>query len=113
MGTAWTMHNIGGVVGIALGTVVYHHFSALALQEGLIAHATQLTTQLTDTIIANPEQAIATLTTHAALSIQQATELFQQFFMRGYHSAMQLLAAISALSAITCLVLMPNRNKGG
>ena len=111
MGTAWTMHNVGGVIGIALGTVVYHHFSALALHQGLMTHATQLTAHLTDSIIANPEQAIATLTSQAALSVQQATEVFQQFFMRGYHSAMLLLAGISAISAIVCLIIMPNSNK--
>ena len=87
LGSLFTLHNMGGVLGLTLGTVLYHTVAGHALSQGLTSHPLASSHWVSD-VIANPEHAIAIIQAHTTLSLQQATHLFNKLFLHGYHSCL-------------------------
>ncbi|HEV2613138.1 MAG TPA: MFS transporter [Gammaproteobacteria bacterium] len=94
MGTIGTLHNFGGAIGLAIGTVVYHYRAKFILLADL-AKQNITAGAWTKQIISDPDNAINILSTHANISVAKSTVLFQNFFVQGYNSAIILLLLIS------------------
>tara|TARA_R110000868_G_scaffold8205_3_gene42504 strand:- start:99928 stop:101466 length:1539 start_codon:yes stop_codon:yes gene_type:complete len=99
MGSAWTLHNVGGVIGLALGTVVYHYLAKSVFPAARWA----------DKVVSNPDSAIQTLTQHLHISASKATTLLQHSFMGGYHGAMVLLMVVSVIALLVIGLAMPKQ----
>ena len=99
MGTIGTLHNLGGAIGLAIGTLIY----GLGVQYQFLAQLPNGGVWIKQAA-ANTDNAIQMIIAHAQLSLPQATEIFQQAFLRGYQWAMWLLMAVSliALLAVAC-----------
>jgi len=96
-GTLGTFHNFGGAMGLVVGTLI---FSAAAY--------TRLTSLVTDrhidggpwlsAAVSNTDQAVNIIASNTGLNQPDATDLFHQFFLHGYASAMWLLVLLPLLS---------------
>lgn len=103
MGALGSLHNFGGALGLALGTIIYQAQSRDALTADVARH--HLTSgHWLGHAIANPDHAVNIIQQNTGLGVEAAAALFQHFFMRGYASAMWLLVAISLLAL--CKVML-------
>jgi EmrB/QacA subfamily drug resistance transporter len=107
MGASWTLHNVGGVLGLAFGTVLYHYVSINTLMNKLAIHIHGKS--WIDRVIADPANAALLIRDNTNLSLHQALSVFQISFLKGYHGAMFLLVASSVIALITILFVMPKR----
>lgn len=106
MGSAWTLHNVGGALGIAIGTAIYEIGNKLSLVKQLtLTHRSSALMQM----VSDPSVTVHMLQKHFHLTLQQATKVFYTGFMQGYNMAFYLLAAISLLFAM--LVTFTMRSK--
>jgi EmrB/QacA subfamily drug resistance transporter len=88
MGSLGTLHNFGGALGLALGTLVYSAFA----QKNLLAQGLTLKISAAQ-LVSDPENALHTL----------SAQTVKQFFLYGYHGAMSLLFVISILAFLLVL----------
>lgn len=102
MGSAWTFHNIGGAIGLALGIVIYRAKAQSVLVDNLVSHNLQTNVNLSN-IVSNPEDAPRLLQQIFHLPYAAAENLVQQFFIAGYQAAMWLLV-ISSLLALAIVL---------
>jgi EmrB/QacA subfamily drug resistance transporter len=109
MGSSWTLHNVGGIVGLAVGTVVYHYYAAKTLAKSLDVSAH---TAWIKAAVANPDHAAQLIAQHTGLPADKTMLVLKNFFIQGYHGAMLLLMASSTLAALFVLfVFPPNKTK--
>ncbi|PQQ40840.1 MFS transporter [Photorhabdus luminescens] len=103
MGSSWTVHNIGGAVGLAFGLLLYQQVatSSLLLKLGAFGVTPG---QWVERVIAEPEGALSALHQHAGLDLADALNVFHTFFIEGYRAAMGLLLAISL--SVLCILWM-------
>lgn len=94
MGSSWTLHNIGGAIGLGIGVVIYRYFATNNLLQNLSGHQIK-NGDWVNQIAMNPDHAIELLQQHTLLNSHEITTLFQQFFIHGYQSAMWFLVATS------------------
>lgn len=99
MGSAWTIHNIGGVIGLGLGLVIYRMFAKMALLN-VLHNENSLWLK---TMIDNPDNAMTILQHHTHLTASESLSVFEQFFMSGYQAAMWLLVATSFIVLMVML----------
>lgn len=102
MGSVGTLHNFGGAIGLALGTVVYHYQAKSVVISELFKNQLNGASGWIDRAIGDPENAIHIIQQSTNLDVIKANELFQHFFIYGYSSAMWLLVA----SSIAALVII-------
>ncbi|MFI6415415.1 MFS transporter [Streptomyces sp. NPDC050585] len=103
VGASWTCHNLGGALGLAVGTEVYRLAAHGALDDRLGAQG--LTPgPWTARAVENPQDGPAILQHHTGLTPEQAGELFGAAFTSGGRAAMWLLFAV-ALTALAVLAL--------
>jgi EmrB/QacA subfamily drug resistance transporter len=101
-GAAWTLHNLGGAVGLAAATLVYQfcareellHAGGLPLSLGLGQAAA---------LVADPAEAAANLARLGAAPAE-AARLAAQAFVGGYQAAMGLLLAVSLAAFVAVAV---------
>lgn len=106
MGSSWTVHNIGGAVGLALGLVCYQLAAEARLLGDLSALAIT-TGPWVGAVVNDPEAALPLLLQHSTtLEPLLAQTLFEQSFLAGYQAAMGLLATVSLL-VLCFLVVLP------
>ncbi len=96
MGASWTLHNVGGALGLAAATSLYRAVAGPALQAASGLDAAQSMTLASD-----PLNALHTLTQHG-VAPASATAWIAQSFLAGYEAAMWLLAGVCASA---CLML--------
>ena len=102
MGSIGTLHNFGGAIGLAIGTVVYHYRAKFILLADLAKQNISVGTWIKQ-VIADPDNAINLISTHANLSVAKSTVLFQNFFVQGYNSAIILLLLVSVAALLAVL----------
>jgi EmrB/QacA subfamily drug resistance transporter len=107
MGSSWTLHNVGGIIGLATGTVAYHFFAAktLAAQLAVSVHSAWI-----KSAVANPDNAAQIIGQHTSLAENKIIFVLKDFFIHGYHGAMLLLIISSALAALFVAVVFPAKN---
>ena len=104
-GTLFSLHNMGGAVGLAIGTAIYHHYSYKTLIEQLNGTAHKWI----EKAISDPNTAIATIEQHTQLVPDKAETLFYHFFMSGYQASMLLLTLVSIVGFSVILLGLKNQ----
>ena len=94
MGTLGTLHNFGGAIGLAIGTVIYHYQAKSVLVHDAVQKGIAVKPWM-DQVVADPDNAKNIILQHTSMNTQSATDLFQHSFLSGYHGAMWLLLGIS------------------
>ncbi len=112
MGASWTLHNVGGALGLTLATVVYRLRASAALQEQAAPTLTIAPAQA-DQWVSEPEHALDSLA-HAGVEPSLARTLAAQSFLAGYSAAMVLLVfvTLAGLAAIALLMLNAGPSRG-
>ncbi len=102
MGTVGTLHNLGGAIGLALGTLVYNVLSKSQLLAMLEKNGISPGIW-TNQVIANTDHAIAIMQKNTGLGVEKITTIFQQYFLNGYQGAMWLIifSTVIALLIVT------------
>lgn len=108
MGSSWTLHNVGGIIGLAVGTVIYHFYAAKNLANSLALSANNAWLKAA---VANPDNAANIISQHTRLAASKIDLVLKNFFLHGYHSAMVLLIASSAIAALFVFIVFPKTNK--
>jgi EmrB/QacA subfamily drug resistance transporter len=113
MGSSWTLHNIGGAIGLGVGVVIYRHFAANNLLQNLSGYQIKSDTWVNQ-VVMNPDHAIQLLQKYTVFNINETTVLFQQFFIHGYRAAMWFLVVASFISLLVMIIgmkkIIPNKN---
>lgn len=92
MGASWTLHNVGGALGLAVATSLYRAVAGAALQS-----ESGLTAERAMTLASDPANAAHTLAS-AGVAPGQASSWIAHAFVAGYEAAMWLLVAVCALA---------------
>jgi EmrB/QacA subfamily drug resistance transporter len=103
MGAAWTLHNIGGTLGLGIGIMIYHTFAKQNLISNLASKHINVNAWVNEAIT-NPDNAVKLFHQHTHLSTADILSLFHQFFITGYHAAMWLLLLTSFIAL--CIILI-------
>lgn len=96
MGSSWTIHNIGGAIGLGIGVVIYRIYAQYALSNDLAAHHISGGSWINE-VVANPNNALELLQRYTHLAINDLLSISHQFFIAGYQAAMWLLVASSLI----------------
>ncbi len=103
MGTVGTLHNLGGAIGLALGTLLYNLLS----KSELVSSLKKINIQSGDWVnqaIANTDNALKILQNNTTLDIHSITTLFHNYFLKGYQGAMWLVVISSLVAFFTVLM---------
>ena len=97
---------MGGVMSLALGTIIYHSIAVSAFLKQTIIAPISITTSWMQDVVSNPETAIRVITQHSHASMDQAQSLFNYCFLHGFQSAMLFLVVVMvcAFVGITALI---------
>jgi EmrB/QacA subfamily drug resistance transporter len=112
MGSIGTLHNLGGAIGLAIGTLIYNLRSKAALMSLLKQHNIEPGAWI-DQVIANIENAVQILQKNTQLDLPLITSYFQQYFLQGYRGAMWLLVITSLIAFIAVAVGLKNQKPAG
>ncbi len=99
IGTIGTLHNLGGAIGLAVGTLIYQMQS----ESALIRQATEQNLTLGSWIkeaVLETENALTIIQKNIPLNPDKAQEIFYSTFLHGYSSVMMLLVAISVMTLL-------------
>lgn len=107
IGTIGTLHNFGGAIGLALGTVVYRLQAESALISQSMKQHTSIGTWVNNAVM-DILNAIEIMQKATHMNFTKIQYVFQQFFLKGYAAAMWLLVASSI---ITLLIILFGLNK--
>ena len=102
-GTLFTLHNIGGAIGLALGTVAYHYQAKIALTIAAAKQHLAIGDWISQAV-ADPDNALSLIQSQTHLPLAKATSLLHQFFMHGYRGGMILLLVVSAGALLLLLM---------
>lgn len=104
-GMMGTSHNLGGAIGLALGTLVFTYGTKLNLLAAAHKQAITDTNHWLDDVVTNTDQAISLLMQHAHLTQEAATQLFIQAFLSGYAYTLGFLAFLVFIALGVCGLL--------
>ncbi len=108
MGTIGTLHNLGGAIGLALGTLIYNVISKKTLSSLLSQH--QITTgDWVNQAIANTDSAVQIIQAKTGLGLGEVTEFFHHYFLKGYQGAVGLLVISSLLALLAVMLGLKNK----
>jgi EmrB/QacA subfamily drug resistance transporter len=93
MGTIGTLHNLGGAVGLAIGTLIY----GLGVKSQFLSELPNARDWINDAV-ANTDNAVNIIMTHAQIALPRATDIFNQAFLQGYRWAMWLLVIVTFIA---------------
>lgn len=96
-GMMGTSHNLGGAIGLALGTLVFTYGTKLSLLSALHTQLSSGNHWLND-VVTNTDQSTDLLMQHAHLNQNLATELFTQAFLSGYSYTLGSLALLALIA---------------
>jgi len=97
MGMLGTLHNFGGAIGLAIGTVIYQLKAKSGLLQQLPLTDRNHSSWLNQ-VVANPEQATSLLVKHLKISLSHAQHIFHQYFTQSFSYTMWLLVAVSLIA---------------
>jgi EmrB/QacA subfamily drug resistance transporter len=104
IGTTWTFHTLGGVLGLKAGMLLFQGFASARLEAGLRAQGVALAPWTTH-VVATPQTGEKALSDYGGFSHSAATELMNSLFTAGYRAAMLFLAGTSLTALLTILIL--------
>lgn len=107
MGSSWTIHNLGGAIGLSAGLLVHQEMAGSQLLNTLSSN-NAVTEPMAQAILSSPETAISELVKFG-IPGHQASEIFHSSFMFGYHSSMWLLLLISVLAMAVLFFSLPRK----
>lgn len=107
MGTIGTLHNLGGAIGLAVGTLIYNELSKSALLTALKKNNLPAGAWMNQAI-SNTENAIQIIQQYTHSNMQSAQFIFQNYFLHGYRGAMWLLVFISLFAFFTVMLGLKN-----
>lgn len=99
MGSAWTMHNIGGAIGLSSGVAIYHFFANKTVLSDLNLAGIP-TGSWVNQVVSDPDSAISLLKQYTNLTPENITSVFHHFFMNGYQAAMCFLGISSVITLL-------------
>lgn len=108
MGSLGTVHNLGGALGLVVGTLIYQA-KAHAVLVTMAQQQNLITGDWMSQAVSDPEHAIAILQRSTDLDMQQLHHLFQQFFIGGYQWAIGFIGLIALLAMLTVLFGLKKR----
>lgn len=109
MGTSWTLHNIGGAIGLSLGILIYRSFAEQNVINNLISNHVNAGSWINEAIM-NPDNAVKIFQQNTHLNINDILSIFHQFFIAGYSAAMWLLL-LSSLAALIIIFFGMKKSK--
>ncbi len=112
MGTIGTLHNLGGAIGLALGTLIYNLLAKKTLLSLLEKNNTPAGTWV-DQAIANTENAVHIMQKNTHLDVDSITAIFQHYFLQGYQGAMWLMIIVCILALIAVMTGLRITDKSG
>ncbi len=107
VGASWTLHNLGGAVGLSIGALVYQVVARNWLVHAIGAYL-PMNADTADAIVADPLSAVAHLSA-AGIAPGTVERLVDRFFVQGYEGAMIALLVVCALAALTVGLAMGAR----
>ncbi|MGJ4857739.1 MFS transporter [Labrys sp. La1] len=112
IGVSWTLHNVGGALGLVLATLVYR----LAAENAFEIAAGNLPAAaagLADRVVSEPDRAAALLA-GSGIDPVRAQDLAASLFVAGYRASMILLLAVTSATVIALAwAALRWRRKGG
>jgi EmrB/QacA subfamily drug resistance transporter len=99
IGTIGTLHNLGGAIGLAVGTLIYQMQSESALMRAATEQHFSFGPWIQDAI-SETENAVVIIQSNTAISAEKAQAIFDATFLHGYSSVMVLLVATSLLTLL-------------
>lgn len=103
MGTIGTLHNLGGAVGLALGTAIYNILSKKTLV-GLLSQHQIVAGDWVHQAISNIDNAIQITQKNTGLKLDEAIHIFHQYFIKGYQGAIWFISITSCLALLAVIV---------
>jgi EmrB/QacA subfamily drug resistance transporter len=108
MGASWTIHNVGGAIGLVLSTLLYRTFAERALQSK--AHLSSgIDPAWIDRLVSEPTTAAVRLA--GLLGGAPNAGLVDDFFLSGYRASMALVA-VATLFALAAIAVLTKRDAG-
>lgn len=98
MGSAWTIHNIGGSFGLSVGIAIYSLYANNIMLAELANRHLPIGSWMNG-IVTDPDRAPAIIQQFTKLNISDAASIVNEFFISGYHAAMWFLC-ISSLATL-------------
>lgn len=109
-GALWTIQNIGGAIGLAVGGAVFRDQEKKSIFSGLVTnHLSENVLTYIRSLLAKPQQAKQALSQLTGAEQEKIARLFQHAFMRGYHVAMWLLFAVALAGFLVVLFVMQTK----
>lgn len=106
MGMIGTFHNIGGAIGLAMGSFVFAYFSKDQLRHLLHVHAHK---DWIKQAVSDPEKLIHVLKQHTHLATSKVQAISAHTFVHGQMAAMLLISGVSVV--VLAILLMTFKNK--
>lgn len=106
MGMIGTFHNIGGAVGLAIGSFMFTYFSKDQLRHLLHMHADKAWIRQA---VSDPEKLIQVLKQHTHLAASKVQAISAQTFMHGQTAAMILISGVSVVVLVVLLATLGRR----
>ena len=101
MGATWTLHNLGGAIGVAVATMVYQIFAKGWISRVTATGAWDMPSGLAQSIAYNPAQAASQFS--AISDLAKVSDCVAHGFVYGYRASMYLLLAVSLVAL--CIAL--------
>ncbi len=92
-GMMGTSHNLGGALGLALGSLIFTYGTKFNLLTSIKKLQLPINHWVDDAVM-NTDQAITLLMEHTHLTKEAATHVFKQAFLSGYQTALWFLAIL-------------------
>lgn len=108
MGTIGTLHNLGGAIGLAVGTLIYNSVAKSVLVAQLAANNVSAGDWI-GRVIANSDVATKIIQENTHFGAEKSVILFQHYFLSGYRGAMWLLVSISLVAFISVFAGLKNQ----
>lgn len=110
MGASWTLHNLGGAVGLSLVTIVYQVYARnwFANEAG---GDVRVSPDAAFQMVSDPLSAAARLSAATGIPRGIAENIVARFFVQGYQASMWMLCALSLLAAGTICVCTRMRSR--
>ncbi len=103
-GMIGTSHNLGGALGLALGSLIFTYGTKLNLLTTLKKLQLPIDQWVND-VVMNTDQAIALLMKHTPLAEGTATQIFKQAFLSGYQTVLWFLAILMLIVLVVSVLL--------
>lgn len=95
-GASWTLHNLGGAIGLSIATIVYQT-SAMDWMVHVAEGRFAIDPAMARALVSDPA-ASAMQISQVNISVVRANSLIEQLFVHGYQASMRMLVVVSLLA---------------